>query len=706
MMGDAGMRMAGGFEIDHNVIGKNWMLHGHPNGAVCAPEKTLFHHNIMFNTMDTMFYTAGEGQGTTDGIKVYDNLFYTTWDWSFVYTNEFSNNKPFVDHGTQAAFQFLVEANANNAPNWLPQYWTNFVFVNNTVMCGMGAVPTNLNAGIEVGLSTPNRYAPGNSLSVEVDLYRGWVYLTRFIIENNLFYNLAPKGADQVTGAIGGWVDRYNPDPNTWTNPAINFTSGISFDPADVVVDYNVFAAEDPGSERFYYNGPTSTSHFQNMEAFNVAYATNGYTHNSSAKPSLIDTNGYDFRPRNNDTAVNGKGQNLYDLTNTPGGMPDLFMDLAGVTRPAGAWTIGAYEPASTATGADPSLVLQLSFDDLASAATHPVSRDATGNGHDMTFCGFETTPTNWPTRVAYTNNMGGSGYAAQFSWSTNGLGQNGPGFVYGQFGAITNLGALTNLTAITVSAWVKYFPPPFTGSDGSATIIDVCYGTNGPTWSLGRNYSWQTRFDIFTNLDYNTDRSLHLSFPDDQSTDWHFYAATFDCVSQVMNIYFDGTNYASQNFTGYSPSLTNLTVSRPYSGGTYPGNDGWIAVGCRTHSGSPSIADGDGFPNNAWMDGQVHDLKVYNRALPANEISSLYSNSGAGGTPPVPKLMVIRDGPNTVVTWSTNSVCFTLQSATDLANWSASLPAPLVVNGQFTVTNPVSSTLQFFRLSQASTGL
>jgi len=637
MMGDAGMRMAGGFEIDHNIIGKNWMLHGHPNGAVCAPEKTLFHHNIVFNTMDTMFYTPGCGPGSTDGIKVYDNLFYTTWDWSFGYTNEFSNNKPFVNHGTQGAFQFLVEANANNAPNWLPQYWTNFVFVNNTVMAGMGAVATNLSGGIQACISIPNRYAPGNTMTVEPDIYRGFVYLTSFVVKNNLFYNLSPTGSGQGLGGFSGWVDRFNPDPTTWSNSAITYTSGVLFNPTNVVVDYNVFTANDPAVKRFHYNGPNSTSYFASAEAFNQAYSTNGFTHNSSSRPDLMDTNGYDFRPRTTDTAVLAQGQNISDLTNTPGGMPDLFMDLAGVTRPAGAWTIGAYEPASSTTS-DSSMVLHLTFDDLAGAATTPVTRDVTGNGHDVLFFGFPTTPTNWPTRVAYTNNLGGSGYAAQFTWNTNSLGLNGgPGFPYGQFGVITNLGALTNLTAITVSAWVKYFRPPFTGSDGSATIIDVCYGTNGATWSLGRNYSWQTSFDIFTNLNYNTDHSLHLNFPDDQSTDWHLYTATFDCVSQIMNLYFDGTNYTSKNFTGYSSALTNLTVCRPYSSGTYPGDHGWIAIGCRTHSGSPSIADGDGFPNNAWMDGQVHDLRVYNRAISPSEVRLLYSNSSSQANKPPP---------------------------------------------------------------------
>jgi hypothetical protein len=181
---------------------------------------------------------------------------------------------------------------------------------------------------------------------------------------------------------------------------------------------------------------------------------------------------------------------------------------------------------------------------------------------------------------------------------------------------------------------------------DGSCTIIDVSYGTNGCNWSLGRNYAWQTSFDIFTNLDYNTDHSLHLNFPDNESTDWHHYAATFDCANQMMYIYLDGTNADRRNFSGYSPALTNLTVCRPYTGGRYSGDNGWLAIGCRTHSGSPTLTDGDGFPNNAWMDGQVHDLRVYNRALAPSEVQVLYSNpSTQANKPPPPSNFRIQPG-------------------------------------------------------------
>jgi hypothetical protein len=66
--------------------------------------------------------------------------------------------------------------------------------------------------------------------------------------------------------------------------------------------------------------------------------------------------------------------------------------------------------------------------------------------------------------------------------------------------------------------------------------------------------------------------------------------------------------------------------------------------------------------------------------------------------------LTMIPSGPNVVLTWPTNATGFTLQSTTSLGSsavWATNSPAPVVVNGQNTVTNPLSSPQRFYRLSQ-----
>jgi len=73
-------------------------------------------------------------------------------------------------------------------------------------------------------------------------------------------------------------------------------------------------------------------------------------------------------------------------------------------------------------------------------------------------------------------------------------------------------------------------------------------------------------------------------------------------------------------------------------------------------------------------------------------------------GTAPQPRLTIIRSGANVILTWPINAAGFTLQSTTNLVSpavWSTVSPAPVIVNGQNAVTNPVSGTKKFYRLSQ-----
>jgi uncharacterized repeat protein (TIGR03803 family) len=68
------------------------------------------------------------------------------------------------------------------------------------------------------------------------------------------------------------------------------------------------------------------------------------------------------------------------------------------------------------------------------------------------------------------------------------------------------------------------------------------------------------------------------------------------------------------------------------------------------------------------------------------------------------PQLTIIPDGADVILTWPTNLAGFILQSTTNLSVspvWTTNSLAPAIINGQNTVTNPISGTQQFFRLSQ-----
>jgi uncharacterized repeat protein (TIGR03803 family) len=70
---------------------------------------------------------------------------------------------------------------------------------------------------------------------------------------------------------------------------------------------------------------------------------------------------------------------------------------------------------------------------------------------------------------------------------------------------------------------------------------------------------------------------------------------------------------------------------------------------------------------------------------------------------PGPPQLTILRFEPNIILTWPTNPTGYAVQSTTNLNSpvWTTNLPAPVVVNGQNTVTVPISGKQQFLRLSQ-----
>lgn len=69
----------------------------------------------------------------------------------------------------------------------------------------------------------------------------------------------------------------------------------------------------------------------------------------------------------------------------------------------------------------------------------------------------------------------------------------------------------------------------------------------------------------------------------------------------------------------------------------------------------------------------------------------------------PMPLTMIVS-GPNVILRWPTNAAGLTLQSATNLVPpvvWTPVSRPPVLSNGQNALTNPLSATRQFYRLSQ-----
>lgn len=66
------------------------------------------------------------------------------------------------------------------------------------------------------------------------------------------------------------------------------------------------------------------------------------------------------------------------------------------------------------------------------------------------------------------------------------------------------------------------------------------------------------------------------------------------------------------------------------------------------------------------------------------------------------PQLSIARTGGNVILTWPTNATGFTLETTTNLfspVTWTSNSTTPVVLNGQNTITNPITGAKQFFRL-------
>jgi len=70
----------------------------------------------------------------------------------------------------------------------------------------------------------------------------------------------------------------------------------------------------------------------------------------------------------------------------------------------------------------------------------------------------------------------------------------------------------------------------------------------------------------------------------------------------------------------------------------------------------------------------------------------------------PPPPLTILPSGSNVVLTWPTYAPGVRLQSTTNLVSpvlWSTNSPAPVIVDGQNTVTDSATGPGKFYRLSQ-----
>jgi uncharacterized repeat protein (TIGR03803 family) len=181
-----------------------------------------------------------------------------------------------------------------------------------------------------------------------------------------------------------------------------------------------------------------------------------------------------------------------------------------------------------------------------------------------------------------------------------------------------------------------------------------------------------------------------------------------------VFKVNTDGTGFATlHSFTGGSGGAW------PEAGLILSGSIMYGATSGGGNSGNGTVfkanTDGASFTNlysfNGGDDGANPQAGLI---LSSNTLYGTTRRGGSAGEGTVfsltlapvsaPELIIIRSEANVSLTWPANATGFTLQSTTNLvppALWTNFSSAPVVVNGQNAVTNPVSGAQRFYRLSQ-----
>ena len=224
-----------------------------------------------------------------------------------------------------------------------------------------------------------------------------------------------------------------------------------------------------------------------------------------------------------------------------------------------------------------------------------------------------------------------------------------------------------------------------FTGGDdgagtnaGLALLGDTLYGTTtgGGTLGFGSIFSICTNGTSFTNL-YN-------------------FTGGADGANPIATLMLLGrTLYGTATAGGTNGNGTVFAIN---TDGTH-----FVVMHSFTALSAPAINGGtniDGADPNGGLSLWQNRLIGTTRYGGTNGYGTIFSLT----LPLPPQLTITPWGGNVLLTWPTNDTVYTLECATNLgppAAWVPVSPAPAVVAGQNTVTNPVASRQMFYRLSQ-----
>jgi uncharacterized repeat protein (TIGR03803 family) len=311
------------------------------------------------------------------------------------------------------------------------------------------------------------------------------------------------------------------------------------------------------------------------------------------------------------------------------------------------------------------------------------------------TLYGTAVTGGNWGRGTVFAVSTDGTGFTTLYSFS------------YGSDGAFPQAGLI-------LSGNTLYGTAVTGGSSGAGTVFAV--STDGAGFTTLHSFNYSDGANPWAGL-ILSGNTLYGTANRGGNSDG----------GMVFAVHTDGTGFTNlYSFTTLNNS-TNSDGAEPSAGLILSGNTLYGTAGYGGSSGDGTVfavhTDGTGFTNlysftarsgpypSTNSDGANPEAGLI---LSGNTLYGTAFQGGIGnngtvfslslGSVSAPQLTIIRSGADVVLTWPTDAAGFALQSTTNLVSpavWITNSPAPVVVNGQNIVTNPVSGIQKFFRLSQ-----
>jgi uncharacterized repeat protein (TIGR03803 family) len=410
----------------------------------------------------------------------------------------------------------------------------------------------------------------------------------------------------------------------------------------------------------------------------NTLYGTTfGGGKSGSGTIFAVNTNGMDFTNLYNFTA-------LVSGTNSDGALPEAGLILSGNTL-YGTATSGGVSGLGTvfAINTDGSgfrvlPAFTLSVADFPDGATPASGLILSGN-------------TLYGTAL---NGGGSSGSGTVFAVNTNGTGfTNIYVFTFASGDSKTNSDGALPQSVLVLSGNTLYGTARGGGTSGNGTVFAV--NTDGTSF---------TNLHTFTGSSDGAEPLAGLILLGNTLYGTTARAGTGNSGT-VFAVNTDGTGFTNlYSFTATSgyPYYTNSDGANPIAGLILSGNTlyGTAAEGGSGQGGTVFAINTDGTRFTDLHTFSNGDYDDPNAGLVLSD-NILYGTTFSGGSGTVGTIFSLTL-PVIIVTWPTNNTGFTLQSTTNLVSpavWSTNLSSPAIVNGQNTVTNPISGTQQFFRL-------